>query len=279
MLSGKSKLLNTFLNKNIIITGASSGIGEALAIEFAKQGANLLLGSRNIDKLEELKSSIQGSGAIIVQKCDVSQQADCQSLIQTAKDRLGSIDVLINNAGITMRGSFEDVNPEVLHQVMDVNYWGTVYCSQAAIPELLKTKGSLVAVSSVTGFKGLPGRTGYASSKFAVNGLYESIRMEYMNRGIHVLTACPGFTSTNIRYNALNETGKKQDTSPTDETKMDTPQQVALDILQAIRHRKDFMLTNKQGKLIYWLNKFFPRMIEKRIHNVIAKEPNSPIKP
>lgn len=279
MLSGKSKLLNTFLNKNIIITGASSGIGEALAIEFAKQGANLLLGSRNIGKLEELKSSIQGTGAIIVQKCDVSQQADCQSLIQTAKDRLGSIDVLINNAGITMRGSFEDVNPEVLHQVMDVNYWGTVYCSQAAIPELLKTKGSLVAVSSVTGFKGLPGRTGYASSKFAVNGLYESIRMEYMNRGIHVLTACPGFTSTNIRYNALNETGKKQDTSPTDETKMDTPQQVALDILQAIRHRKDFMLTNKQGKLIYWLNKFFPRMIEKRIHNVIAKEPNSPIKP
>ncbi|MBT8327475.1 MAG: SDR family oxidoreductase [Bacteroidia bacterium] len=270
--------MNTFLNKNIIITGASSGIGEALAIEFAKEGANLILAARNVTKLEELKSSLNVSGSILVQKCDVTSEEDCKALIDVTVKKLGGIDVLINNAGITMRGSFEDVNPDVLRQVMDVNFWGTVYCSQAAIPELLKTKGSLVAVSSVTGFKGLPGRTGYASSKFAVNGLFESIRMEYMNRGIHVLTACPGFTSTNIRFNALNENGKKQDESPTDENKMDSPKQVALDIMQAIRDRKDFMLTNKQGRIIFWLNKFFPRMLEKRIHNVIAKEPNSPIK-
>ena len=152
-----------------------------------------------------------------------------------------------------------------------------MYCTKAALPELLKNKGSLVAVSSVTGFKGLPGRTGYASSKFAMNGLFESLRMEYMSRGLHTLVACPGFTASNIRFNARKADGSAQADTPGDESKMDNATDVALDILQAVRDRKDFMLTNKQGKLIYWMNKFFPKFVEKRIHHVISQEPNSPI--
>ena len=176
-----------------------------------------------------------------------------------------------------MRAPFEHVKLDVLKEVMNVNYWGAVYCTKAALPELLKSKGSLVAVSSVTGFKGLPGRTAYASSKFALNGLFESLRMEYMSRGLHTLIACPGFTTSNIRFNALTADGSEQGDTPLDEKKIDKPEDVAKDILQAIRDRKDFMLTNKQGKLMFWVNKFFPKYLEKKIHNVIAKEPNSPI--
>ena len=271
--------MDSLKGKNIIITGASSGIGKALTIEASKCGANLVLAARRIEKLQELKSTITTpSSNIFCIQTDITNQQECENLIRITKEKLGSIDVLINNAGISMRAAFDEVETSVLEEIMKVNFWGTVYCSRAAISSLLKSKGSLVAVSSVTGFKGLPGRTGYASSKFAINGLFESIRMEYMNRGLHTLIACPGFTASEIRYNALTSDGSKQENSPGNESKMDKASDVALDILQAIRDRKDFMLTNKQGKIIYWVNKFFPRFLEKRIHKSIAKEPNSPIK-
>ena len=272
-------MIDKLKGKNIIITGASSGIGEALAIACAKIGANIAIAARSHDKLEALKSSLSSYAVkIITIPTDVTSESQCKNLIVTAKRELGSIDVLINNAGISMRAPFDEVETKVLREIMDVNLWGAAYCSQAAIPYLLETKGSLVAVSSVTGFKGLPGRTGYAASKFAMNGLFESIRMEYMSRGLHTLIACPGFTASNIRFNARKADGTAQADTPGDESKMDTAESVALDILQAIRDRKDFMLTNKQGKAIYWMNKFFPRFTERRIHKVIAAEPNSPIK-
>jgi short-subunit dehydrogenase len=271
--------MNSLHNKNIIITGASSGIGKALAIEAALCNANIVLASRQIEKLEKLKTEIKTKNSkIICVKTDVTNLKDCENLIHQTIKHLGGIDILINNAGISMRAPFENVQLSVLEEIMNVNYWGSVYCTRAALPELIKNKGSLVAVSSVTGFKGLPGRTGYASSKFAINGLFESIRMEYMNRGLHTLIACPGFTSSDIRKNARIADGTKQINSPGDETRMDRAQDVARDILQAIRDRKDFMLTNRQGKKIYWINKFFPKFLERKIHDAISKEPNSPIK-
>jgi short-subunit dehydrogenase len=265
--------------KNIVITGASSGIGKALTIAAVQVGANVAIAARNLENLNDLKQSLSSyKSTIVTIQCDVRNRADCENLMATAIDQLGSIDILINNAGISMRAPFEEVAIEVLEEVMNVNYWGAVYCTKAALPELLKNKGSLVAVSSVTGFKGLPGRAGYASSKFAMNGLFESLRMEYMSRGLHTLIACPGFTASNIRFNARKADGTAQADTPGDESKMDTAESVAIDILQAIRDRKNFMLTNKQGKLIYWMNKFFPRFVERKIHKVIAAEPNSPIK-
>ncbi|PCJ66481.1 MAG: short chain dehydrogenase [Bacteroidetes bacterium] len=270
--------MDSLFGKNIIITGASSGIGEAIAREAVKVGANIAIAARNIEKLDSIKSELADfESQIVTVKCDVTKQLDCQNLIDTTLSNLGSIDILINNAGITMRAPFEEVKLEVLEEVMNVNYWGAVYCTQAALPQLIKNKGSLVAVSSVTGFKGLPGRTAYASSKFALNGLFESLRMEYMGRGVHTLIACPGFTGSNIRFNARTTDGSLQGETPANESKMDKASDVALDILQAIRDKKDFMLTNKQGKIIYWVNKFFPKFVERRIHKVISQEPNSPI--
>lgn len=271
--------MDSLIGKNILITGASSGIGEAIAREAAKVGANVALAARNKDKLSELKAELEQHGIkVIAITTDVTNEVDCQNFIDQSISQLGGIDILINNAGISMRAPFEDTKLEVLQEIMDVNYWGAVRCTKAALPELLKNKGSLVAVSSVTGFKGLPGRSGYASSKFAMNGLFESLRMEYMSRGLHTLIACPGFTSSNIRLNARKADGSLQAETPADESKMDNPTDVARDILQAIRDRKNFMLHNKQGKIIYWMNKFFPRYVEKKIHQVIASEPNSPIK-
>ena len=271
--------MDPLVGKNILITGASSGIGRALAVEAAKSGANLSLAARNLSKLNELKDEVDTYGVkVTVVATDVTQESDCFHFINQSIEHLGSIDILINNAGISMRAPFEDVKTEVLKEIMDVNLWGAVHCTKAALPQLLKNKGSLVAVSSVTGFKGLPGRSGYASSKFAMNGLFESLRMEYMSRGLHTLIACPGFTASNIRVNAKLADGSAQGDTPADESKMDLAEDVARDILQAIRDRKDFMLHNKQGKLIFWMNKFFPRLLERKIHKAIAAEPNSPIK-
>jgi short-subunit dehydrogenase len=270
--------MDALSGKNIVITGASSGIGKALAKEAAAVGANVVLAARSIVKLHQLKKKLSSdSNKIIAIECDVTQPTDCTHLVKQSVEQLGSIDVLINNAGISMRAAFEEVKLDVLREVMNVNYWGTVYCSKAALPHLVASKGSLVAVSSVVGFKGLPGRSAYSSSKFAIHGLFESIRMEYLKSGLHVLIACPGFTASNIRKNALNAEGLAQDETPRDETKMDDPHLVAQQILQAIRERKDFMLKNRQGKLIYYLNKFFPKWLERKIAKEMSLEPNSPI--
>jgi len=152
--------------KVIVITGASSGIGKALAYEAARREAKLVLAARNLEKLEELKKDLVAKGTeVITVKTDVSRELDCEALIKEAINHFHKIDVLINNAGISMRALFEDSSLDVIRQLMDTNFWGTVYCTKYALPYLLTSKGSVVGVSSVAGFKGLPGRTGYSASK------------------------------------------------------------------------------------------------------------------
>ncbi|MGZ4001777.1 MAG: SDR family NAD(P)-dependent oxidoreductase, partial [Mucilaginibacter sp.] len=156
-------------DKVVVITGASSGIGKALAIEFARRGGNLVVAARHYVALCELTESLikeYGIQAVAVQ-CDVSVEDDCALLIKQSILTFGKIDVLINNAGISMRALFNDVDVKVMKTLMDVNFWGTVYCTKYALPHLLKTQGSLVGVSSIAGYKGLPGRSGYSASKFA----------------------------------------------------------------------------------------------------------------
>ena len=159
-------------DKVVIITGASSGIGKSLAHEFAKRGANLVLGARQYVVLCEIAQSIeqQYGVRVVAVHCDVSIEEECAQLVNQARLTFKKIDVLVNNAGISMRALFKDVNIDVLKQLMDVNFWGTVYCTKYALPEITKTKGSIVGVSSIAGYKGLPGRTGYSASKFAMNG-------------------------------------------------------------------------------------------------------------
>lgn len=277
VLQGFSRKMD-FKDKVIIITGASSGIGRALLYEFSRLGGKVVAGARSIDKLKEIQTDLAKSGIeILPVQVDVSDELQCKNLIQSTIDKHGRIDVLINNAGISMRALFKDVQLKVIKEIMDVNFWGTVYCSKYAFPYLLESRGSLVGVSSIAGYKGLPGRTAYSSSKFAIHGILEVIRTENIKTGLHVLIACPGFTSSNIRNSALGADGKPQGESPRDEKKMMSPEQVAHKIAKAVYKRKKRLTLTTQGKLTVFINKLFPTFLDKMVYNLFAKEHDSPL--
>lgn len=263
-------------NNVIVITGASSGIGKALVVEALKTGAQVVLAARDQDAMLEIVRGVDETRYLIV-RTDVSLEADCRNLIDQTIRRFGRIDVLINNAGISMRALFQEVDLKVLERLMQVNFWGSVYCTKYALPWLLKTKGSVAGVSSIAGYKGLPARSGYSASKFALQGFLECLRIENMKTGLHVLIACPGFTASNIRKTALANDGSMQGESPRAEDKMMTAGAVAKKILKAIRKRKRTLILTSQGKLTVLLNKLFPAFTDKLVYKHMAKEPNSPL--
>ncbi len=264
--------------KVVVVTGASSGIGRATALAFAKMGARIVLASRNDEALQAVASEIAASGIeVLPVRTDVTREEDCKNLIDKAINRFGTLDILVCNAGISMRALFAEVNLDVIHTLMDVNFWGTVYCTKYALPHLLKSGGSLVGVISVAGHVGLPGRTGYSASKFAVRGFLESLRTENLKKGLHVMIVAPGFTATNIRNAALNAGGKPQGESPRDEQAMMSAEKVAGHILSGVARRKNnIVLTFVEGKLTVWLNKFFPGLLRRLAYNHMAKETDSP---
>lgn len=265
--------------KVVIITGASSGIGEACAYAFANAGYHVVIAARNTQKLADVKQRCEQAGAnTLVVGCDVSIESDCKNLITKTLDAYGRIDVLINNAGITMRALLAELDMDVLRKVMDINFWGTVYCTRFAIAELIKNKGSVIGVSSVAGIKGLPGRTGYSASKFAMNGFLEALRIENLKNGLHVGVICPGYTSSNIRNTALNADGHAQAESPFDESKLMPAETVAGYMLQMVEQRKNEVVLTTAGKLTFWLNKFFPRWVDRMIYKVVSSEKDSPFK-
>jgi short-subunit dehydrogenase len=270
----------TLKNKIIIITGASSGIGKSLAYEFAGRGANLVLGARQYVTLCEIAESLEkeyGIRAVAVQ-CDVAVEDDCAHLVKQALLTFGKIDVLVNNAGISMRALFKDVDLNVLKQLMDVNFWGTVYCTKYALSEIVKTKGSIVGVSSIAGYKGLPGRSGYSASKFAMNGFLDALRIENLKNGVHVLTACPGFTASNIRNTALDKNGIQQGESTLHEEKMMTADEVAKIIADGVENHSRTLIMTGKGKLTVLLSKIIPGMLDKLVYNSFAKEKDALLK-
>lgn len=272
-------MANKLKDKTVVITGASSGIGEAMAREYAAMGARVVLGARNGDKLKALCESIEAAGgAAAWRQTDVTKADDCKALIDTAVDRFGGVDVMICNAGISMRALFDDLDLSVLHRLMDVNFWGTVYCTKYALPWLQKSRGSLVGISSVAGIHGLPGRTGYSASKFAMTGFLETIRVENLKKGLHVMVACPGFTASNVRFSALTADGSQQGATPRKEEKMMTPEQVAHIVARGIARRKRLCLMEIEGRATHFVKKFAPALVDRLFYYVMSKEPDSPFK-
>jgi len=267
-------------DKVVVITGASSGIGMALAYEFGGKGSKVALAARNLEKLQELVSDLHSLGIeAIAVKTDVSIEADCRNLIEKTMDRFGRIDILINNAGISMRALFNDLQLDVMHRLMNTNYWGTVYCTKFAMPYLLKSRGSLVGVISIGGYIGMPGRSAYAASKFAVRGFLDTVRVENRKTGLHVLVAAPGFTTSNIRRAALLADGSLQGETPRDENHMMPAEKVAEYIYKAVvRRKRHLILTFFEGKLTVFLGKFVPKILDRFIYDTFAKEPDSPLK-
>ena len=262
--------------KTVVITGASSGIGEACAYAFAQQGCNVVIAARSEDKLLKIAAELTELGcSCLTVICDVQNEQDCQNLMVQTVQKYKHIDILINNAGISMRALFKDLNLKVLEQLMQTNFWGAVYCTKYALPELLKSKGSIIAVNSWAGFTGLPARTGYNASKFALLGFMESLRVENLTSGLHIGTIFPGYTSSNIRNAALNKFGSKQQDSPLDESKLMKPAQVAKHIVQMVIKRKKYQVLTFKGKLMYWINKVFPNYIDRQVYKVVSKEKNS----
>ena len=266
-------------DKVVIITGASSGIGLACAKAFAKKGSIVVLAARSEEVLEKLALELdpEGKRALPV-RTDVSVEEDCRKLIEKTLEVYGRIDILINNAGISMRALFEDADIDVLRRVMDVNFWGTVYCTKYALPHLQKSQGTIAGISSIAGFHGLPGRSAYSASKFAMHGLLESIRIENIARKVHVLVIAASFTASNIRKSALDANGNIQGETPRDEEKLASPDLVAKNVLRSIRKKKRNRIMTLEGQLMVLLQRIIPVLTDGVIFRKFKREPNSPIK-
>jgi short-subunit dehydrogenase len=264
-------------DKVVIITGASSGIGLAMAKEFAMRNSKVVMAARSEDKLKKIEGElrIRGLEAYAV-RTDVSKVDDCRNLIEKTIEKYGRIDILINNAGISMRALFDSVEVSVLRQLMEVNYWGTVYCSKYALPYLVKSRGSLVGVSSIAGFQGLPGRTGYSASKFALHGLLESIRIENLKNGLHVMTLVAGFTKSDIRKRALNKNGEPQGYTPRDEEKHMMPEQVAKAVIKALKKKKRNKIMTLEGQLLALFQRIIPTLCDRVAYRRLSREQDSP---
>jgi short-subunit dehydrogenase len=270
---------NLFLNKVVIVTGASSGIGRATALEFARQGSKVVIAARSAERLAELeKEIISLGGETLSCVTDVSREEDCRLLIQKTIERFGTINILINNAGISMRALFDDVDLAVLKRLMDVNFWGTVYCTKYALPYIVQNRGSIVGVSSTAGFHGLPGRTGYSASKFAIHGFLETIRIENLREKLHVMIIAPGFTTSEVRKHALLADGSEQGNSPREEKRMMSPEYVAKWILKGIRKRKRNKIMTWAGRYTALLQRIIPGVVDYAYYLEMKREPNSPLK-
>jgi short-subunit dehydrogenase len=268
-----------FSGKVVIVTGASSGIGRATAKEFARHGSKVVLASRSISKMLELEKEIKAENYEVFSiTTDVSSEEDCRLLIEKTIQKYGAINILVNNAGVSMKALFIDTDVKVLHKLMDTNFWGTVYCTKYALPHLISSKGSLVGVSSIAGFHGLPGRSGYSASKFAMHGFLETIRIENLKNGLHVMIIAPGFTATEIRKHALLEDGTEQGESPRDESKLMSSEYVAKCILKGIQRKNRNKILTWVGRLTALFQRIIPNTVDKAYYNALSRERNSPLK-
>ncbi|MFY7900845.1 MAG: SDR family oxidoreductase [Chitinophagaceae bacterium] len=262
--------MSIFTNKVVVITGGSDGIGKALVDCFLDLGAKVATCGRNYDKLYQLQSLYAGK-PLFIHTADVSIEQECERFIAATIKNFSTIDILINNAGISMRALFNEVDTIALKKVMDINFWGSVYCTKFAMPYILQNKGTIVGISSVAGFRGLPGRTGYCASKFALNGWLEALRTELLDSGVNVMWVCPGFTASNIRNAALNKKGEAHGETSMDEGSMMSSEDCAKHIIAAIEKRKRTIVLTSTGKQTVYLNRFFPSLADKLVRKFFYK--------
>lgn len=263
--------MSFFKDKVVAITGGSEGIGKALIEALIPLGAKVATCGRNYDKLYELH--LQNAQVLLHSiVCDVSKEEDCKRFIDSTIKTFGKIDILINNAGVSMRALVKDLDVDVIRKVMDVNFYGAVYCTKYAMPSITENQGTIVGISSIAGYRGLPGRSAYSASKFALQGWLESLRIEMMDDNVNVMWVCPGFTASNIRFAALDAEGKPQGDTTMEEGKMMTAAEVAQHILQAIEKKKRTLVLTFTGKRTVFMNRFFPNLTDKLVRKFYFSE-------
>ena len=263
--------MSSFADKVVLVTGGTDGIGKALVNTLMHRGAKVVACGRNYDKLYHLQTVYAGK-PLLALSADVRNESDCKQLIDKTIKSYGRLDILINNAGISMRALFSETSLETLHKVMDTNFWGAVYCTKYALPYLIKQKGTVVGISSIAGYRGLPGRSGYSASKFALQGWMEAIRTELMETGVNVMWVCPGFTRSNIRNMALNKNSQPQGETPLDENSLMSSDECAAHILTAVEKRKRTLVITRQGKETVLLNRLLPSFTDKMVRKFFFKD-------
>jgi short-subunit dehydrogenase len=254
------------MTKTIIITGSSDGIGAELARQLAAPGVTLVLAARRIDALQAVAKRCEAKGAkALVMPTDVSDPSQCEALISAAVAQTGRIDALINNAGVSAHALLQDVKAQDLRwyeDLMRINLWGSVWCTHAALPHLLNTKGQVVAVGSLAGLVGVPGRTAYCATKFAMTGFFEALRTELKPTGVSVTLAYPGVVATNIRVNGLNAKGERAGSSGLIEDGAMSVEACAQLIIQGMQKRQRNVVMTAKGKLGQWLKLIAPGVVE-----------------
>jgi NAD(P)-dependent dehydrogenase (short-subunit alcohol dehydrogenase family) len=257
----------------VAITGAAGGIGSALARAFARRGARLALLDLPGDALRALAEALAAEGCeALALPCDVTSETASASAVAEAVGRLGGLDVLVNNAGITHLGRFADTDVAVLRRVMDVNFFGAVHCTKAALPSLAARRGSVVVLSSVAGFAPLAGRSGYAASKHALHGLFGSLRVEWRREGVHVLLVCPSFVATAIGDRALGPDGGPPRVSRTTAGRADSPERVAEAIVRATLARRRQLVLSPVGVAAWWLTRLWPSAYDRLMERALLRE-------
>ena len=262
-----------FRDRVVVITGAAGGMGRALSRRFGQAGARLGLTDIDGNGVEALSQELTGEGIdCFGLGLDVTDEAACHRAVASVVERFGRLDVLVNNAGITHRSAFGSTGSEVYSRVMAVNYFGSLYCTQAALDHLLERQGLIIVISSIAGFAPLLGRTGYAASKHALHGLFDSLRAELRETGVGVTIVCPGFTATNIDKNALDGDGSvtlhPQSTLGT----AASPASVAEAVFRAATKSKRLVVLSNVGRLTRLLTRFFPGFYELKMAQALRSE-------
>lgn len=264
---------SSFRDRVVLITGAAGGIGSALARRFGAAGWRLALLDIDSDRLQAVHEQLTAENFdALPMVCDLTDFQACSRAVEAIVRHFGRIDVLINNAGITHRSAFADTQPAVFRRVMEVNFFGALHCTKAALPHLAQSRGTIVVISSIAGFSPLYGRSGYAASKYALHGLFESLRTELAGTGVHILLVCPGFTATDIEKRALDADGSFT-THPRSTTgRIARPEEVAAAVYRATLRRRRLLVLSTVGKLAYWISRLAPALYERIMRHRLRHE-------
>lgn len=266
--------MSVFEGKVIVVTGASEGIGRALCKALAPSGPRLVLAARNLERLQSLARECEAAGAqALVVATDVTDIESCRALVEAAVSRYGALDVLVNNAGGTMWTRFDEIqDPTIFERLMRLNYLGSVYPTWFALPHLKRTRGRIVAVSSMAGLVGVPTRTAYSAAKHAVIGFFDALRVELLESGVSVTIACPDFVVSEIHKRALGPDGRPLGANPMADSRIMSAEECASRMVGAIERRERMMFTSPRGRYGRWLKLLAPGMIDRMAAKAIREK-------
>ncbi|MBL8515111.1 MAG: SDR family oxidoreductase [Betaproteobacteria bacterium] len=259
-------------NQVVLITGASTGIGEALAIALAKGGAKIVLTARRLPELHRVEAAIRaGGGQALAVACDVTRREDNARAVNEAVAYFGALEAIVLNAGATMWARFEDIeDPTLLERLMQVNYMGAVYGVHAALPHLKRSRGRIVGIASLTALTGVPTRSGYAASKHAMRGFFDSLRIELKPTGVSVTMIYPGFVATGIRENSVTANGAAAKVDPVDPKKVMSLETCIAQMVPAIEARQRELVMTGKAKLAQWIKLVAPGVVDNMAAEAVA---------